>query len=157
MYNERNAQRKMIVSNIRNCDKYYSVHKDFEKAFEWLKSLDKNSSMDKVFLDGDNVWGKIFEDVKRDDKDAYEAHREYIDIHYIIEGEEEFGYSDISYLDTKTPYSEEKEREMLTGDFNKLIMKKGDFCVVFPEDAHIPGMKIINGEKTIRAMAKVRV
>ena len=73
-----------------------------------------------------------------------------------ILGEEGMGYSDVSKLTVTKEYDESADYLLLSGAYDKLIMKVGDFCVTFPEDAHIPAMTA-GGEGLKKAVVKIRL
>ena len=87
----------------------------------------------------------------------FEAHRKFLDIHYVIDGVECMGYADIDTLTPTTEYNDEKDYQMLKGHVNKIILNKGDFCVVFPEDAHLPQMIGDDGKWVKKAVVKMKV
>lgn len=132
----------MIVANIKDAKRYYSVNENFRAAFEFLASLDENSEGSFEF-DGFRV--NVLESDGNDfDKDGkprvFEAHIDYLDIHYVIRGSEGMGYSDTDKLSVVQEYDKADDYMLLSGKANKLILLEGDFCIVFPEDAHIPAM-----------------
>lgn len=134
----------MITGNIKDAERYYSVNENFKAAFEFLKTLDKNSSGGYEF---DGFRGGISEletsdfDKEGKEKTILEAHKKYLDIHYVIDGSEGVGYAHIDTLTPTTEYNEEEDYILLTGRKDKVILSPGEFCIVFPEDAHAPGME----------------
>lgn len=67
----------------------------------------------------------------------YEAHRNYIDLHYIVSGVERIATRDVKQLSSVVPYSSEKDIEFLEGDADGYYsLKPGQFMVCFPQDAH---------------------
>ena len=86
----------------------------------------------------------------------FEAHKDYLDIHYCIEGSEGIGYANIDTLTPETEYDSENDYLLLSGKVNKTVLNKGDFCVVFPEDAHIPAMHG-NESEVKKAVVKILV
>ncbi len=86
-----------------------------------------------------------------------EAHREYLDIHYVLCGEEGFGYADVSSLTPTTDYNSEKDYILLKGGMDKLLLKEGEFCIVFPEDAHLPGGFGRTTDKLKKAIVKIKL
>ena len=148
----------MIKDNIKNYKTYISIHKDFEKVFEFLTNLDSNTKSGKYVIDEDRVWVNILEsepDAKAERQ--YEAHRDFIDIHYIISGGEKFGCSEIDKLRETVPYDKGNDVLFLEGELNSLLMKTGDFIVTFPQDAHIPAMNKISDDILVRAVAKIKL
>lgn len=88
-------------------------------------------------------------------KKLFEAHRKYIDLHYILEGTEQFGYANIDTLKPVNEYSEADDYLLLDGEASRITLNKGDFAIVFPEDAHIPAMGYPNSKKVKRAVVKI--
>ncbi|MBO5069356.1 MAG: YhcH/YjgK/YiaL family protein [Roseburia sp.] len=145
----------MITGNIKSCEKYNNVHKDFEKVFDYLKNnLNKESTGRADLADG--VWVNAPSAPTSDGTSTtFEAHRKYLDIHYIISGKEAFGYSNVESLTTTKEYSENEDYELLEGEISTIILNEGDFCIVFPEDAHIPCMQKLS-DNLVRVVAKIK-
>lgn len=146
----------MIIDSIDNCDKYVSLHKDFDKVFSFLREL-KEDVKGTTVLEKDNVWANVIE-VQEMPKSVkvFEAHRNFLDVHYILEGEVKFGYGNIARLKSKRPYNAVEDYELFEGEVNAITLKKGDFMITFPEDAHIPDYEKTNDDKLVRVVVKVR-
>lgn len=72
----------------------------------------------------------------------FEAHKKYIDIQYIVKGEEKIGVSDLSDFKELTPYNEEKDIIFLSSDKKAEFIKlqEKEFMILTPEDAHMPSI-----------------
>ena len=150
----------MIIVNIKDAKRYEPLCKEFKEAFEFLKTLNKDTPVGKFECDGFRGSVATFvtaDTTKSGTKKPLEAHREYLDIHYCIEGSEGIGYADVQRLTPTTEYDKENDYFLLSGEYQKVILRPGDFCIVFPEDAHIPMMAGADGDKVLKAVAKVRV
>ncbi len=82
---------------------------------------------------------------------VFEVHREYIDLHYCIEGGEIIAYAPEGALQEKSAYDEEKDYELFIPreTCKKIVMRPGMFAIFFPEEPHAP--KVFDGEhKRIR-------
>jgi biofilm protein TabA len=75
----------------------------------------------------------------------YEAHRRYVDIQYLVSGEEIIRVRNVDGLEVRDPYNETGDFELyhLTDNGTDVRLRPGDFAILFPEDAHAP--KIANG------------
>ena len=151
----------MILANIKDAERYYAINPYFPEAFEFLKTLTEEST-EGVVSDNYrvNFSGELAAtaDEKPDgSKKSFEAHKEYIDIHYCISGSEGIGYSDVERLTPITEYDKENDYYLLVGDHQKIMLRPGDFCIVFPEDAHIPAMRGQDGATVLKAVAKIKV
>ena len=143
----------MIIENIRYAKKFYAMNKDFEAVFEILKNLSENS--DKTVVRDGEVWVNA-PAVTQTAIKPFEAHRKFIDIHYVVSGSEVFGYSDIKKLTVTKEYDSTTDCEFLEGDAKEIVLNEGDFLIAFPEDAHIPSMRSAGGT-LIRTVAKIKL
>ena len=151
----------MILANIKDAEKYCAIHPKFKEIFDFLKTLTKDSREGYVGVDCRVNFSGEFCDAADQNADGtpkvFEAHKDYIDIHYCIVGSEGMGYADVKRLTPITEYNKDDDYYLLSGDCQKLILREGDFCVVFPEDAHIPMMKGVGDSKLLKAVAKIKV
>jgi len=88
------------------------------------------------------------------EKKPAEAHRKYIDLQYILYGEEKIGYAD--YRNPKISlkeYNGENDIELFSKIENEsyFILKNDMYAVFFPEDIHRPGLT----NKETRSVRKV--
>ena len=149
---------EMIVGNINNAQKYYMLNEAFKDAFEYLKTLDVES---KGGFEFDNFKGGISSyetsDYTADGKlKPIEAHKDYIDIHFVIDGSEGIGYADIETLTPITDYNKEKDYILLDGNMSKIILQKGEFFIAFPEDGHTPSMSGCGTKNVKKAVVKIK-
>lgn len=92
---------------------------------------------------------------------VFEAHREYIDLHYCLAGGEIIEHAPAGRLAVKTPYRREADVELYkmpaAGTTESVCLQPGQFAVFFPGEAHMP--KIFDGtNREIRkAVVKVRL
>lgn len=148
----------MIVDSISNYQKYVSLHKGFEKAFSFLRELREDASEGTTMLEEDNMWANIIEISYVPESDnIFEAHRNFLDIHYILSGEEKFGYANCDHLNTVERYNAIDDIELLEGEINEILLKKGDFMITFPEDAHIADYQKVNDNTLKRVVVKIRI
>ena len=146
----------MIKDNIKFADLYYGMHKDFEKVFDVLKNLDENIPAGKIEIN-ENVWININNaPTEQGDCFIFEAHRDFIDIHYITEGEEEFVCAPCDGLELTKEYDKKEDYLLMRGNGDTIILKKGDFVIVYPQDAHAPMVKI-KDKNHCRTVAKIRI
>ncbi len=140
---------------------YYKNPEKWEKAFNWLKSNDLNSlELKRYDIDGDNVYATVSEYLSKNEEDArYEAHRKYIDIQYVAAGKELIGIAPISQKkDVLEPYNATKDIEFFTvnGGENHLALPDR-FFILFPDDAHRPGLKDGENSPVRKVVVKVKV
>ena len=87
----------------------------------------------------------------------FEAHRKYIDIQFVISGEELQGYAPLSSLKIKDAYDLEKDIAFYNGDGSLFHLTPGSFAIYFPNDAHKPNLMIDKPAALKKIVVKIPV
>ncbi|BCN29772.1 YhcH/YjgK/YiaL family protein [Anaeromicropila herbilytica] len=66
----------------------------------------------------------------------YEAHRRYLDVQVLLEGNESVVWNDISMLQPSVPYDPEKDKAMYNGEGCSMTLQPGTCYICWPEDGH---------------------
>ena len=132
----------MIIEKLENAEKYFELHPAFEKAFTFLRQENlAEMELKKYELDGDKLFCTISNAKGRKREGSkLEAHKKYIDIQYVIAGDEEMGWKQTSTcMDVESEYSAEKDVAFYNDEPTSWIkVPPGSFTIFFPNDAHIP-------------------
>ena len=139
---------------------YFKNSRHWNQAFEFLKSADlKNLPTGRQDLEGDHLYISVDEYTTKDKSETrYESHRKYIDIQYIIEGEELMGLTTLDKVEVTEPYNEEKDIAFYSFDGGEYIKAAPEnFVLFFPEDAHRPMMKAEENSKVKKIVVKVMI
>ncbi|OOQ61135.1 YhcH/YjgK/YiaL family protein [Mucilaginibacter pedocola] len=139
--------------NVIEFAKQYEANKAaWDKAIAYLR--DRNLEMiapGKYPIDGDNVFAIVTEpDTKKLDSAGYEIHKNYIDLHYVIKGEEKIyaqGKGDPAAV-TK-PYDATKDVENYFTKGKSYTAKPDAFFLFFPGELHAPGIRADGKEKKL--------
>ena len=77
----------------------------------------------------------------------------------MIDGEEKVGVVDYSECQNEIPYDSSKDIEFLTcnKEDNYQLLKKGEFLILYPNDAHKPSIAIDNPKRVKKAVVKVLI
>ena len=86
-----------------------------------------------------------------------ETHRKYIDIQYVLEGEEYVYIADTETLDVNTPYTDDIIFYNVPQKYTRIKLKTGDYVVLYPQDAHCPCVACENPSKVKKVVVKVSV
>jgi YhcH/YjgK/YiaL family protein len=89
----------------------------------------------------------------------FESHRKYIDVQVIVEGVEVMEVEDIARLTVTQAYDAEKDFAKYAIDVPeaaKLIVRAGEATLFFPEDGHMPSLRL-EGRPTIVRKTVVKV
>lgn len=134
----------MIVGNIhekgKNLLQYPQV---IVKALDYLRKTDFSQMADgKYSLDGDKCFVTLQRYQTRKMSECHpETHKKYIDIQYVVEGEEYLGWCAFNpELEIIEPYNEERDitfYRQLIPDSN-IILAAGAYAILYPNDLHRP-------------------
>ena len=144
----------------------------FKKAFEYLESVLKDGTIEnkrllslpidafeKVNLDENNFGLEQVYNSREREQCFFESHRDYIDVQFILEGEEIIEVVDINDLVVNFPY--DKEMDLVKYDDNKsssvVKLKKGDIAIFYPRDGHMPCVRLNESVKVVKTAVKVKV
>lgn len=125
--------------NVQEFAKQYHLNKeDWDKAFAYLKNTDlQKLPVGKYPIDGDNVFASVTEDPTKDfDKTNWESHRKYIDLQYVISGEEKIGMCPLLEATVTNEYNEKKDAANYTAGGKLYDAVPGTFFIFFPTDVH---------------------
>ena len=86
-----------------------------------------------------------------------EAHRNYLDIQYIVKGEEIVGWAPLETLTLSGEFNTAKDKGMYAGDNDTMRIREGYCYVVYPEDAHAPGKHLDQPGEFVKLVVKLKV
>ena len=126
----------------------YSLHKAYwDKAFAFLKEHELQTlAVGKYPIEGDSVYATVTENPTKDyDSTKWESHKKYVDLQYVISGEEKIGVSPLPGLTITKAYDPSKDLQNYSGEGKLYTASPGTFFLFFPSDAHRPN--ITTGDK----------
>jgi len=147
----------MIKGNLSEHTQYHSLHPLFAKAFGYLESIDFTQYDDgKYPIDGNDMYASISEYVTKSEG-MLEGHVEYIDIQYIVSGSEIIGWAKKSGQKVAIPYSNEHDIAFYEGEYEPVKIEAGQFVILYPDDLHMPCLKIDKPSVVKKVVVKVRI
>ena len=130
----------MLLDKLANWQLYAACHPAFSQAFAYLADSDFIAKAEgRYTIDGDRVYAIVQDCEGRGVEGAkLEGHRKYIDIQFVVSGDEFMGWSDTADI-VGQGYDAEKDVEFFTGDCQTWVDVPPDhFAVFFPSDGHAP-------------------
>lgn len=131
----------MILDALGNAAKYAGLKIGTSEAFGFLDQPGLADLPDgKYEILGDRVYAIIAHENGRSVSDGeLEGHRNYLDIQYVISGDESMGWSPREGLVNSVEYDAEKDLEFFEGEPKSIVrVPSGSFIVFLPTDAHLP-------------------
>lgn len=109
---------------------------------------------------GDGDFVNVMEYTTKDRPAAcYEAHRDYVDVQAVLRGAELIEVAPTGELEETQAYDEADDYALFSGAHagERFLMRPGRFCLVMPEDAHMPGLAVDQPAPVKKAVFKIRV
>ena len=146
----------MILDTKGNAPRYKTMHDRFTKAIEFLGRPDlKDLPVGRHEIDGDQIYALVIQDFGRKKEDGLlEIHRDYIDIHAVLDGIDEMGWKPTSSCrEPAGEYDPQDDAQLFSDQPDAWVCTHpGQFVIFFPEDAHMP---MISSDKLHKVVIKV--
>lgn len=148
----------MIVSNLQNSERIESLHPLFKQLFDYVKTHDLlHTECGRIELAGDDLFiNNVNPTCVSASDQVLEVHRDYIDVHILLEGKERIGWKALEDVtDLKQAYQKEGDCALYSDTPTSFVdLLPGQFLIIFPEDPHAP---VIGEGKIRKLIGKVKI
>jgi biofilm protein TabA len=152
----------MIVTDIKRIVHQLAMTFSLQKAIDFLRRQDIRHLADgKVDIDGDRVFAIVQRyETMMTDIPVFEYHRKYIDVQYVVSGEEVIGWATVERMTITEAYDMDKDicfGTVLEGQWTPLLLRAGQLAVLYPEDGHAPKLAAGAPSPVMKIVVKVAV
>lgn len=147
----------MIFGNIKNLDEYSFLDETIKECFAYAKEhnlveFEKGSHE----IDGERLFVNIVEYTTKEAKERFwEAHKKYLDVHLMLDGEEQIDLNFLQNMDVRE-FVEKDDFVPMEGEKNSsVVLRKGDFLICYPQDGHRTAVKASEPQTIKKAIFKV--
>lgn len=142
----------MILTTLADSGRIEPLHPLFKRFFDYVKEHDLfHAPLGRIEVDGDRLFiNNVEADLTDSATQPLEAHREYIDVHVVLGGEEHFGWRPLADCAAVRQSYDPAADCALYADrpSSWLTLRPGQAAIVFPEDPHAP----VVGEGRVRKL-----
>jgi YhcH/YjgK/YiaL family protein len=133
----------MIVDRLENASLYRPLGSRIAQALDYLAATDFTKVSDgRHPLDADRLFAMVSRYRPKPPAEiVWEAHRQFIDVQYVVEGVERMGYAPLTDdSSVRQVYNPQKDFALydVEGDF--FAVRAGTFVIFTPHDVHAPGL-----------------
>ncbi len=138
----------MIVTDLAHAREQIPGSGAMARALFWLHHAPAQELADgRIEIDGDAVYALVssYQSAPPVDPLRFEAHRKYIDIQFVLAGQEALGWVPADRLALTSAYDAAKDVWFgtLPADQATLVrLEAGCLAVLYPEDAHAPKLAL---------------
>lgn len=155
----------MIKDNLEHLAYYNYLNPDIKKGLKYVRDTNFDELENGIHeIEEGKIYANIQEyDTKPLEEGKYEAHRQYVDIQFMIRGEEKMGTGNIDVFDDATQYDEEKDVVFLNLKPEKddqvrlLHVREREFAVFYPQDAHMPCIAVDSPAPVRKVIVKIKL
>lgn len=154
----RQEEEKMIFGNAGKEKEYLCPEDVIAECLGYAREHDlKSYEKGRYEIDGKRLFFNIAEyETREAGKCFWEAHREYLDVHLMLQGTEQIDLNFVRNMEIRE-YVPEDDFLPMEGEKNSSVtLREGDFLICMPEDAHRTAVAAGKSEKVKKAIFKVR-
>jgi YhcH/YjgK/YiaL family protein len=126
------------------------------QALEYLRTHDMSAvPVGRHEIDGDRLVALVQEYTTRPmDECAWEAHRKYIDVQFVVRGSERMGHAPRSSLVPRQAYDVDRDVSLFEPGAAFVTIGPGSYAIFGPEDVHAPGGAVTEPEVVRKVVVK---
>lgn len=150
----------MIHTTWNDRNRFLQVHPRFPAAFAALEAAaSKPFEVGRRAVAGKELFLVALDyTTKPQENGIMEGHRSYVDVMYVLEGEEQIGYMPLQEITCITKeYDAEGDCFLAKPEptASQIHATAGDMIIFFPEDGHAPGLNWCETKVVKKLIAKV--
>lgn len=150
----------MIYDKITNYETYAGISADIRKGLEFLYNISPDIE-NGVHEISPRVKAIVSEyTTKEVNENGFEAHRQYIDIQYLISGSEKISCLPLEYLKETKPYCEKDDAalyQIANVQPQEMVIGNSYFAIYFPQDGHMPQLCVDSPIAVKKVVVKVKI
>lgn len=152
----------MIFDRMDNIADYFEDFPLLKKVEGFIFDFNNKKLPDGTYeIDGKQVFAMIqsYRTKQQTQEMMFEAHKKYIDLQYIVNGIEKIRWAKLDKVDlVEERYSAGGDIAFYEGDaIFDFTLTKGTFLLLYPEDAHLPGLSAQKETNVRKIVFKIQV
>lgn len=150
----------MIFDTVKNMNYYVKMMPELGTIQKFLLELNLDElEMKRYDLDGDNLFVSPATYFPKEHEGAeYESHVKYADVQVVLKGREYIGVAPLEDCTVTKPFEDGGDIAFYTSEKGSLcLVEAGYFLLLYPQDAHMPCLKVEDGEEVTKLVFKVRI
>lgn len=150
----------MIIDTYENLKQYAKQLIEIDRIVAFIEENNESEKeQGKHCINGEDLYASVQQYVtKKQSEGRFEAHNNYIDLQYIVSGEEAIEVNERKLLRETTKYNPKDDIVFLDGEAKtRTILKSGDFAVFFSHEGHKPGLSTNKPSMVKKIVFKIRI
>ena len=141
----------MVHDRIENAGLYAGLGPRFRIALEWLAANGASCAAEEPVAVADGIVARPARYVPHaPDPARFEFHRRFTDVQFVAEGEERVLVAPLAETRAVAPFDEAADVGFGSAEGVAVRLRAGEFLVLFPHEAHQPGVAAETGAGKVR-------
>ena len=130
----------MLLDRLDHAALFDRLPPRLKEAIDFLRRADVPAlSAGRHDVDGDRLFALVQEYTTRPQPDcAWEAHRQYADLQYVVRGAERMGYMHLTNAREREPYDAARDVAFFEPGDDYVTVHAGMVAIFLPQDVHAP-------------------
>ena len=148
----------MILDKIENYKLYVSLNERIARAFTYIIETDFSQiALGKHLIENEDIFALVQEYNTKEIEDCkLESHKKYIDVQYMISGDELMGITTLNNQEI-IEKNEENDYFFYNSNYTPIRVNEGMFTIFFPDDIHMPCIKVETTQFVKKVVVKVKI
>jgi len=148
----------MVLDRLGHASTYAALSPGLTRALRHLATTDWGAMAEgRHPIEDDRLFAIVSDyDTREAGAVPWEAHRRYIDVQYVHAGIELIGYAPLAAL-TRGDYDADRDLVVAEGTGGFVALEAGSFAILWPQDAHRPGIAVGAPRRVRKIVLKVAV
>jgi YhcH/YjgK/YiaL family protein len=150
----------MIYDTLENFGKYLHTGSPLFGALAFAVEFDPSKPDGRYEIESEKIYALVSSyETSPASQNRFEIHRKYADVQIVIEGEETVEVSLSSEPKSMIEYCYAMDKIFLEspGDSASLVMRRGYFTVIYPNEAHRPNCDVHGKQHVRKIVVKIRM
>lgn len=148
----------MIFDTLNHIDTYQNTHPGLYRALTILRDTDFSSLADGRYeVEGTELYYMLQSYETKPENLTPESHKAYADIQMMLAGSEKMGIAPLENMTGVVKAIPESDCWLHSGPVQHLTLTPGTFAVLFPGDAHAPGIATDTPTAVRKCVFKVKL
>jgi YhcH/YjgK/YiaL family protein len=150
----------MIYDTLENFGKYFHTGSPLFGALFFMTEFDPSKPDGRYEIESEKIYALVSSyETSPASQNRFEIHRKYADVQIVVEGEETVEVSLSSEPKSMIEYCYAMDKIFLEspGDSASLVMGRGYFAVIYPNEAHRPNCDVHGKLHVRKIVVKVRM
>lgn len=148
----------MIYDHKKNIQTYAGLDARVFRGLELMTELDwETVELGRYEVDGDNLFYMVQEYDTHPFEGTGEAHRNYVDIQYLVSGQEKIGVDQLEADSVLVEGRPENDIYFYQMGRDVVTLQPGHFAVLWPQDIHAPALAVEGAQHCRKVVIKVKI